>query len=323
MGEGKSGTSPRGSIRPRSGCCGPCGARMTASGLSAPRLSALSVIVFAGPMSLAGLAAAEQVKPPTMSRIVDALVERGLVTRIAKPGDRRSVEIAATSEGIQLLDAGRERRVGALVSRLAQARRFRAPRAGPGRRDIGAGGALNAACCTAQRSPLYRPANISPIRELPEMSLRNVAIIAHVDHGKTTLVDQLFRQSGTFRDNQRVEERAMDSSDLEKERGITILAKCTERRMEQTDDTHINIVDTPGHADFGAEVERILSMVDGVILLVDAAEGPMPQTKFVTGKALALGLRPIVVVNKIDRPDARPAEVLDEMFELFLTPRGQ
>jgi len=147
------------------------------------------------------------------------------------------------------------------------------------------------------------------------MNLRNVAIIAHVDHGKTTLVDQLFRQSGTFRDNQRVEERAMDSNDLEKERGITILAKCTSVEWEGT---HINIVDTPGHADFGAEVERILSMVDGVILLVDAAEGPMPQTKFVTGKALSLGLRPIVVVNKIDRPDARPAEVLDEVFELFL-----
>jgi GTP-binding protein len=147
------------------------------------------------------------------------------------------------------------------------------------------------------------------------MKLRNVAIIAHVDHGKTTLVDQLFRQSGTFRDNQRVEERAMDSTDLEKERGITILAKCTSVDWHGT---HINIVDTPGHADFGAEVERILSMVDGVILLVDAAEGPMPQTKFVTGKALALGLRPIVVVNKIDRPDARPAEVLDEVFELFL-----
>jgi GTP-binding protein len=147
------------------------------------------------------------------------------------------------------------------------------------------------------------------------MNLRNVAIIAHVDHGKTTLVDQLFRQSGTFRDNQRVEERAMDSNDLEKERGITILAKCTSVEWHHT---RINIVDTPGHADFGAEVERILSMVDGVILLVDAAEGPMPQTKFVTGKALSLGLKPIVVVNKIDRPDARPAEVLDEVFELFL-----
>ncbi len=150
--------------------------------------------------------------------------------------------------------------------------------------------------------------------------MRNIAIIAHVDHGKTTLVDQLFRQSVTFRDNQRIEERAMDSGDLEKERGITILAKCTsvEREHDGTT-TRINIVDTPGHADFGAEVERILSMVDGVILLVDAAEGPMPQTKFVTGKALALGLKPIVVVNKIDRSDARPDEVLDECFELFLS----
>ena len=151
-------------------------------------------------------------------------------------------------------------------------------------------------------------------------SLRNVAIIAHVDHGKTTLVDQLFRQSGTYRENQRIEERAMDSGDLEKERGITILAKCTS--VEWTDKRNgetirINIVDTPGHADFGAEVERILSMVDGVILLVDSAEGAMPQTKFVTGKALALGLRPIVVVNKIDRPDGRPQEVLDEVFDLF------
>jgi GTP-binding protein len=147
------------------------------------------------------------------------------------------------------------------------------------------------------------------------MLLRNVAIIAHVDHGKTTLVDQLFRQSGTFRDNQRVAERAMDRNDLERERGITILAKCT------SVDWHglrINIVDTPGHADFGGEVERILSMVDGVILLVDAAEGPMPQTKFVLSKALALGLRPIVVVNKIDRPDARPQAVLDEVFDLFV-----
>ena len=151
------------------------------------------------------------------------------------------------------------------------------------------------------------------------MSLRNVAIIAHVDHGKTTLVDQLFRQSGTFRDNQRVEERAMDSSDLEKERGITILAKPTSVEWEHNGTTtHINIVDTPGHADFGAEVERILSMVDGVILLVDSAEGPMPQTKFVTGKALGLGLRPIVVVNKIDRQDARPDEVLNEVFDLFV-----
>ncbi|KPF89599.1 MAG: translational GTPase TypA [Sphingomonadales bacterium] len=145
---------------------------------------------------------------------------------------------------------------------------------------------------------------------------RNIAIIAHVDHGKTTLVDQLFRQSGTFRDNQRVEERAMDSNDLEKERGITILAKCTSVEWEGT---RINIVDTPGHADFGGEVERILSMVDGVILLVDSSEGAMPQTKFVTGKALALGLKPIVVVNKIDRPDGRPQEVLDEVFDLFVS----
>ncbi len=151
--------------------------------------------------------------------------------------------------------------------------------------------------------------------------LRNVAIIAHVDHGKTTLVDQLFRQSGTFRDNQRVEERAMDSNDLEKERGITILAKCTSVDWDAADGTahRINIVDTPGHADFGAEVERILSMVDGVILLVDSAEGAMPQTKFVTGKALALGLRPIVVVNKIDRSDSRAQEVLDEVFDLFVS----
>jgi GTP-binding protein len=153
------------------------------------------------------------------------------------------------------------------------------------------------------------------------LPLRNIAIIAHVDHGKTTLVDQLFRQSGTFRDNQRVEERAMDSNDLEKERGITILAKCTSVEWPGADGnvTHINIVDTPGHADFGGEVERILSMVDGVILLVDSSEGAMPQTKFVTGKALALGLRPIVVVNKIDRADGRAQEVLDEVFDLFVS----
>ena len=154
----------------------------------------------------------------------------------------------------------------------------------------------------------------------PPNALRNVAIIAHVDHGKTTLVDQLFRQSGTFRDNQRVEERAMDSNDLEKERGITILAKPTSVEWAAPDGslTRINIVDTPGHADFGGEVERILSMVDGVILLVDSSEGAMPQTKFVTGKALKLGLRPIVVVNKIDRQDARIQEVLDEVFDLFV-----
>jgi len=159
-----------------------------------------------------------------------------------------------------------------------------------------------------------------PLIQAISMSLRNIAIIAHVDHGKTTLVDQLFRQSGTFRDNQRVEERAMDSNDLEKERGITILAKCTSIEWDNAGEkTRINIVDTPGHADFGGEVERILSMVDGVILLVDAAEGAMPQTKFVTGKALALGLKPIVVVNKIDRPDGRPQEVLDEVFDLFVS----
>lgn len=146
------------------------------------------------------------------------------------------------------------------------------------------------------------------------MELRNIAIIAHVDHGKTTLVDAMLRQSGTFRENQQVAERVMDSNDLEKERGITILAKCTSVEWKGT---RINIVDTPGHADFGGEVERILSMVDGVVVLVDAAEGPMPQTKFVTGKALGLGLRPIVVINKVDRGDARPHEVHDECFDLF------
>ena len=146
------------------------------------------------------------------------------------------------------------------------------------------------------------------------MNLRNIAIIAHVDHGKTTLVDKLLQQSGTYRDNQRQVERAMDSNDLEKERGITILAKCTSVHWE---DTQINIVDTPGHADFGGEVERILSMVDGVIVLVDAAEGPMPQTKFVVGKALKLGLKPIVAINKVDRPDARVTEVVNEVFDLF------
>jgi small GTP-binding protein len=146
------------------------------------------------------------------------------------------------------------------------------------------------------------------------MSLRNIAIIAHVDHGKTTLVDKLLAQAGSFRDNQRVAERVMDSNDLEKERGITILAKCTSLVWK---DTRINIVDTPGHADFGGEVERILNMVDGVVVLVDAAEGPMPQTKFVVGKALKLGLRPIVAVNKVDRSDARAQEVINEVFDLF------
>lgn len=146
------------------------------------------------------------------------------------------------------------------------------------------------------------------------MDLRNIAIIAHVDHGKTTLVDELLKQSGTFRENQAVAERAMDSNDLERERGITILAKATSIVWKGT---RLNIVDTPGHADFGGEVERILSMVDGVVLLVDAAEGPMPQTKFVTSKALALGLRPIVVLNKVDKSDAEPDRALDECFDLF------
>ncbi|SEI91905.1 GTP-binding protein [Pseudooceanicola nitratireducens] len=146
------------------------------------------------------------------------------------------------------------------------------------------------------------------------MDLRNIAIIAHVDHGKTTLVDELLKQSGAFRENQAVAERAMDSNDLERERGITIFAKPTSVEWKGT---RINIVDTPGHADFGGEVERILSMVDGVVLLVDAAEGPMPQTKFVTSKALRLGLRPIVVLNKVDKPDAEPDRALDECFDLF------
>ncbi|OAN84474.1 GTP-binding protein TypA [Jannaschia sp. EhC01] len=146
------------------------------------------------------------------------------------------------------------------------------------------------------------------------MDLRNIAIIAHVDHGKTTLVDELLKQSGAFRENQAVAERAMDSNDLERERGITIFAKPTSLEWKGT---RINIVDTPGHADFGGEVERILSMVDGVVLLVDAAEGPMPQTKFVLSKALALGLRPIVVLNKVDKPDAEPDRALDEVFDLF------
>ena len=161
------------------------------------------------------------------------------------------------------------------------------------------------------------PAGYCP-PDIPEkaeaMTLRNIAIIAHVDHGKTTLVDQLLKQSGAFRENQAVAERALDSNDLERERGITILAKAT---SVEWGDTRINIVDTPGHADFGGEVERILSMVDGVVLLVDAAEGPMPQTKFVTQKALALGLKPIVVLNKVDKPDAEPDRALDEVFDLF------
>lgn len=147
-------------------------------------------------------------------------------------------------------------------------------------------------------------------------NLRNIAIIAHVDHGKTTLIDSLLRQSGTFRENEQVDDRIMDRNALEKERGITILAKCTSILWN---DTRINIIDTPGHADFGGEVERVLNMADGAILLTDAAEGPLPQTKFVLAKALALGLRPMVVINKIDRPDARPDDVLNEIFDLFVT----
>jgi GTP-binding protein len=146
------------------------------------------------------------------------------------------------------------------------------------------------------------------------MNLRNVAIIAHVDHGKTTLVDRLLQQSGSFRENQKVAERAMDSNDLERERGITILAKATSVVWQGT---RINIVDTPGHADFGGEVERILNMVDGALVLVDAAEGPLPQTKFVVSKALKMGLKPIVVINKVDRSDARPTQVVNEVFDLF------
>src|SRR6516162_6868327 len=146
------------------------------------------------------------------------------------------------------------------------------------------------------------------------MELRNIAIIAHVDHGKTTLVDRLLQQSGSFRENQRVIERALDSNDLERERGITILAKVTSIHWR---DTRINIVDTPGHADFGGEVERILNMVDGALVLVDAAEGPLPQTKFVVSKALKVGLKPIVVINKVDRTDARPTVVVNEVFDLF------
>ncbi|MCK5412554.1 MAG: GTP-binding protein, partial [Gemmatimonadetes bacterium] len=147
------------------------------------------------------------------------------------------------------------------------------------------------------------------------MQLRNVAIIAHVDHGKTTLVDQMLRQTGVFRAGEVVQERVMDSNPLERERGITILSKNTAVRWG---DAKINIVDTPGHRDFGGEVERILRMVDGVLILVDAAEGPMPQTRFVTRKALVLGLIPVVVINKLDRPDARSLEVHDEVLDLFI-----
>jgi len=146
-------------------------------------------------------------------------------------------------------------------------------------------------------------------------NIRNIAIIAHVDHGKTTLIDNIMKQCGSFRVNQKLDERLMDSGDLEKERGITILAKPTSVKWK---DTSINIIDTPGHADFGGEVERVLGMADGVILLIDAAEGPMPQTKFVLGKALMQGLKPIVIINKIDRKDGRPEEVVDEVFDLFV-----
>src|SRR5213080_3644138 len=145
--------------------------------------------------------------------------------------------------------------------------------------------------------------------------IRNIAIIAHVDHGKTTLVDAMLRQSGTFRENEQVRERVMDSMDLERERGITIMAKNTSVHYKGV---KINIVDTPGHADFGGEVERTLTLVDGVLLLVDAAEGPLPQTRFVLKKALEASLTPVVVINKIDRHDARPAEVLDEVYDLFI-----
>src|SRR4051795_7619696 len=167
-------------------------------------------------------------------------------------------------------------------------------------------------CCIATLTLLHYIAR-SPFSE-NFMNLRNVAIIAHVDHGKTTLVDRLLQQSGTYRDNQRQVERAMDSNDLERERGITILAKAASVDWKGT---RINIVDTPGHADFGGEVERILNMVDGALVLVDAAEGPLPQTKFVVSKALKVGLKPIVVINKVDRPDARPTEVINEVFDLF------
>src|SRR5277367_601573 len=191
---------------------------------------------------------------------------------------------------------------------------------GGGRGHCACRGASPNVAPTARRGALPRAHAQTPERlAVPParrslMDRRNLAIIAHVDHGKTTLVDKLLAQSGTFRANQQVAERAMDSNDLERERGITILAKCTSVVWKGV---RLNIVDTPGHADFGGEVERILSMVDGVVVLVDAAEGPMPQTKFVVGKALKQGLKPIVVVNKVDRPDARVQEVHNEVFDLF------
>ena len=175
------------------------------------------------------------------------------------------------------------------------------------------------AVCLEGNSPLGSGrGGTGPPDRTPDMTtdLRNIAIIAHVDHGKTTLIDSIMKQAGLFRDNQQVAERLMDSGDLEKERGITILAKPTSVVWK---DTRVNIIDTPGHADFGGEVERVLGMADGVILLTDAAEGPMPQTKFVLGKALKQGLRPIVVINKIDRPDGRPDAVVDEVFDLFVS----
>ena len=162
---------------------------------------------------------------------------------------------------------------------------------------------------------MSEPSGTPPAAGAVREDLRNIAIIAHVDHGKTTLVDAMLRQSGMFRENQEVVERVMDSNDLERERGITILAKNTAVRHGGT---KINIVDTPGHADFGGEVERTLKMVDGVLLLVDASEGPLPQTRFVLSKALELGLPPIVVINKIDRKDARAQEVLNEVYDLFI-----
>src|SRR5881398_2174378 len=164
-------------------------------------------------------------------------------------------------------------------------------------------------------SPVERPSSPDQTADVANPLRRNVAIIAHVDHGKTTLVDALLHQSGTFRSNERVAERALDNTDLERERGITILAKNTAVHYK---DVLINIVDTPGHADFGGEVERTLSMVDGVMLLVDASEGPLPQTRFVLRKALERRLPPIVVINKIDRSDARPQEVLNEIYDLFI-----
>src|ERR1700749_1266636 len=166
---------------------------------------------------------------------------------------------------------------------------------------------MRRAKCEARKAP-------PPEQACQSMDLRNVAIIAHVDHGKTTLVDRLLQQSGVYRANERQVERAMDSNDLERERGITILAKAASVEWKGT---RINIVDTPGHADFGGEVERILNMVDGALVLVDAAEGPLPQTKFVVSKALRMGLKPIVVINKVDRSDARPTEVINEVFDLF------